>query len=200
MEATSQLQKMRKYFTEISGPGVGSHPKAHVVLRHYHQYHDGTQRDIQIYSVDKPILTVFTNGPFVYVAMNYRYHDDIDLRMAWRMLADYRDPLNSVSYLDEEVKSGYYMENGEKKMVHYPMLELILSPIGSEDKFEMHGLNPLMFNLGPASPTDPEICVLQLTFDAGWFQTFDNLQPLDAAQLRAELLHEMENDSAAGVQ
>jgi len=192
MEANSHLQKMRKYFADISGPGVGNHPKAHVVIRYYEQYHDGTQRDIRVYSVDKPILTMFSNGPFIHVAMDYRYRDDMDLRMAWRLLADYRNPLNSVSYLQEEIEQGYYMEGNEKKMVYFPMLEVILSPIGREGEYEMHGLNPLLFNLSSSSPNSQELSVLQMTFDAGWFQVFDQLKPLDAAELRAEVEKEME--------
>ena len=41
MEQESHLSKTRKYLTDISGPGPGNRPKAHVVLRYYEQ--SGTQ-------------------------------------------------------------------------------------------------------------------------------------------------------------
>lgn len=198
MSEMSELEKRRAYYSAISGTAPSNRPKAHVVLRHFEQYHDGKSREIDGLTIDKPIVTVFEHAGYVNVLLNFRRRTDMDLRMFWNLLSRYFNPMNSVSYLPEELESGFYMSNGKQKRVYFPMIELILSPIGKEGDFELHGLNPLFFNLGPADPSSEEPCVLQLTFDAGWFHVLDNLEPLDIGQLREEILHEMENKMSSG--
>lgn len=196
MEQESQLSKTRRYLTDISGPNAGNRPKAHVVLRYFEQYHDGSTRDIDVLTINKPILTVFQHAGYTNVMMNFHNRTDMDLRMFWGLLSDYFKPSNSIDYLPEELESGYYTVNGKKEMVHFPMIELIISPIGRESEYEMHGLNPAFFTLAPESPMNPEPCVLQLTFDSSWFHIIDNLEPLDISQLRSEILHEMEQEES----
>lgn len=195
-KAQSQTVKTRQFMKDISGPAPGNRPKAHVVLRYYEQYHDGSTREIDAITINKPILTVFQHAGYTNVLLDFRNRMDMDLRMFWNLLSKYFDPSNSVDYLPEELESGFYTVNGKQEMVYFPMIELVLSPIGREGEYEMHGLNPAFFTLAPASPLKPEPCVLQLTFDASWFQIIDNLEPLDPALLRSEIIHEMEQEES----
>ena len=192
MDQASHFTNYRKYMADISGPAEGKRPKAHVVLRYFEQFHDGTTRDIHAITIDKPIVTVFEHPGYVNILLDFRSRNDMDLRMFWGILTDYRNPLNSVNYLPEELESGFYTINGKQEMVYFPMLEVILSPIGRESEFEMHALNPAFFTLAPADVFNPEPCVIQLTFDAAWFHVFDDLRPIDPSHLRNEIYHELE--------
>ena len=181
----------RDYFEDISGAGTGGHTKAHVVLRYYHKYMDGTFDDLEVLSFDKPIVRVFKHAGFVNVFLDFGRREDIDLRMSWRLLEDYSSPTNSVDYLPEEIESGYYEDDLGRHKVYIPLIELVLSPIGKEDKYEMQGYNPIFFSLAPSSPDYPDPCVLQLTFMDTNFTVYNMLKELDIHELENEVMMEI---------
>lgn len=186
-----QFVRDRARMVDISGAGVGGHPKAHVVLRYYEQYSDGTTMDLNHITMDKPILSVFKHAGYVNVSLDFGQREDMDLRMAWNMLTEYSKPINSVSYLPEEIESGYYTVDGLKKMVYFPMFEVVLSPIGKENEYEMRGINPLFFTLSPTNPMAPEPCVLQLTFSEDFFIILDNIEDYDLVMMKEEVQQEL---------
>ena len=181
----------RDYFEDISGVGTGGHTKAHIVLRYYHKYMDGTFDDLEILSYDKPIVRVFKHAGFVNVFLDFGRREDIDLRMSWRLLEDYSSPSNSVDYLPEEIESGYYEDKLGRHKVYLPLVELVLSPIGKEDKYELQGYNPVFFSLAPSGPDSPEPCVLQLTFMDSSFTVYNLLEELDIHELENEVMMEI---------
>lgn len=181
----------RDYFEDISGTGIGGRPKAHVVLRYYHKYMDETFDDLEVLSFDKPIVRVFKHAGFVNVFLDFGRREDIDLRMSWRLLEDYSSPINSVDYLPEEIESGYYEDALGRHKVYIPLIELVLSPIGKEDKYELQGYNPVFFSLSPSGPDYPEPCVLQLTFMDHSFSVFNLLEQLDIHELENEVMMEI---------
>lgn len=178
-------------YVDISGVAPGNRPKAHVMFRYYEQYSDGSTRDIQVISIDKPIVSVFKHPGFVNVLLDFHQRTDMDLRMVWSMLTDYSNPINSIDYLPEELESGFYEENGEKKMVFFPLLELTLSPIGRENEFQMHGVNPAFFSLSSNSPVEIEPCVLQLTFPESWFIVDEELGHIDLNEMKRDIMDEL---------
>jgi len=191
METTANFARDRACIVDISGPATGNKPKAHVIIRYFEQYLDGSTRDIQVLSFDKPILNVFMHAGYTNLLMNFNYRGDQDLRMAWRLYMEYSKPENSVSYTPEEMESGFYMDGDRKKKVYFPMLEVILSPIGKESEYEIHGTNPAFVSLGPKDLHDQEICVMQFTFDSSWFHVIKDLEPVDMNRLRREAQDEL---------
>lgn len=186
MATKSKSEKDREYLVDISGPGVGNRPKAHVIIRYFEQYHDGTTKDIQVLSFEKPIVNIFAHAGYTNVMLDFHSRSDQDLRMAWSLYTEYSNPINSVSYLPEEMERGFYTENGTEKMVYFPMLEVILSPIGKESEYEIHGLNPAFITLAPANVQSQEPCVMQFTFDSSWFHIVDQLEPIDYSLLKMD--------------
>lgn len=178
-------------FKDISGYGPYNRPKAHVMLRYYEQYSDGTSTDLQVLTFDKPIISVFHHPGYVNICMDFSSVNDVDLRTTWDLLTAYSSPANNVSYLPEELESGFYTVNGIKKKVYFPLLELILSPIGKESEYEIHALNPAFFTLSTNSPLSFEPCVLQFTYDESWINVINELEYVDMNQLRDQVMHEL---------
>ena len=186
-----QFPRDTERFVDISGPGVAGHPKAHVLFRQYEQYSDGTEVERQVLSFDKPILNVFKHAGYVNVYLDFGSIDDIDLRMVWGMLSDYSRAEQSVSYLPEELESGKYIDmDGEERLVYFPVIDLVISPIGRESEYQLHGYNPIFFTLGPKDLRG-EACVLQLTFNEEWFVVINDLEPVDYNLIHHEILQEL---------
>ena len=195
-ESTPNKKKRdRYYFDDISGSNKRSQPKAHVILRYIHQYIDGTYEELEVLSFDKPVLNVFKHTGFVNVCLDFGRRTDADLRMCWSLLKDYANPLNSIDFTPEEIDEGYYIDpvRGKQK-VYIPVLSLILSPIGREDEYELHGVNPIFSTLSPSGPDKQEPCVLQLTFSDMDFEVRDNLAPLDYSEIENEVSEEFANN------
>lgn len=93
-------------------------------------------------TIDKPIINIFKHAGFVNVFLDFGSRDDMDLRVIWDVLTEYSRPANSVSYLPEELESGFYNTEDGPKMVYFPVLSLALSPIGREDSYMVHGYAP----------------------------------------------------------
>lgn len=174
----------------ISGATGQGRPKAHVLLNYYEQYSDGTTKDIQMLSMDKPIVNIFKHAGFVNVYLDFGSRTDMDLRVMWDLLCEYRRPANSVSYLPEELESGFYETPDGPKMVYFPVLDLALSPIGQESSFMIHGYNPAFFTLAPNSTTG-EACVIQFTFLEDTFTIVDELDQLDPGRINSEIAEEL---------
>lgn len=178
-------------FIAISGSTPSGRPKAHVLLNYYEQYSDGTTKDIQILTMDKPIIEIFKHAGFVNVFLDFGNRADMDLRMLWDIVDEYKRPSNSVSYLPEEVDAGFYETPEGPKMVYFPVLDLALSPIGEEDSYMIHGYNPAFVTLAPSNSFG-EPCVVQFTFMEETFTVVDELERLDPEKLQSEISEELE--------
>ena len=175
----------------ISGATPAGRPKAHVLLNYYLQYSDGSTKEIQMLTMDKPIVNIFKHAGFVNVFLDFGSRMDMDLRMMWDTLTEYSRPTNSVSYLPEELEAGYYETPEGPQMVYFPVLDLALSPIGKEDAFMVHSYNPAFFTLAPNAP-DGDACVIQFTFLEETFAVVDDLAPVDHAHIQSEIQEELE--------
>lgn len=179
-------------FMEVSGVGPNGRPKAHVLLRQYLQYSDGSTQDISTYSTDKPVLSFFKRAGFINFYLDFGSNRDMDLRMIWDALEDFGRPENSVSYLDEEIESGEYNTPTGPKMVYFPTLDLAICPIGREDEFMIHCYNPALWALSPNDPQGTNPCVLRMCFWEGSVTVVNDLEKLNLAQIQSELLAEQE--------
>ena len=182
-------------FVDISGAFPGSRPKAHVLIRCFDQFSNGEMRGQQEISFDKPLLNIFAHAGWTNLYMDFGSSDDMDLRMVWTLLTDYSDTAKSVRYTDAELDSGfYYDKDGEKQLVHFPMLHVVLSPIGKEDQYQMQGFNPVSFTLGP-NEIKGEPCVLQFTFTEDTFVVVNDLKPVDMSEIYHEVAEEEEAEA-----
>lgn len=175
---------------EISGPAKDGRSKAHVLLNYYEQYSDGTKKEIQTMTMDKPIVSIFKNAGYVHVYLDFGSRNDMDLRTMWSLLVEYSRPANSVSYLPEELESGYYTTPDGPQMVFFPVLDLAISPIGSEDSFMLFGYNPVFFTLAPNNPMGAP-CVVQFTFAEETFAVVNDLDRVDPNQIQMEIMDEL---------
>lgn len=176
---------------DISGSTPQGRPKAHVLLHHYEQYSDGTIKDIHTMTVDKPIVSIFKHAGFVNVFLDFGNSHDQDLKIMYDLLTEFQKPSNSVSYLPEELESGFYQTPEGPKMVYFPILNLALSPIGKESSYMLHGYNPAFFTLAPNN-VHGSPCVIQFTFMEETFAVVNDLERTDPAQVQAEVLAELE--------
>lgn len=176
---------------DISGTTPEGKPKAHVLLHYYEQYSDGTMKDIQTMTVDKPIVNIFKHAGFVNVFLDFGNSHDQDLKIMYDLLTEFQKPSNSVSYLPEELESGFYETPEGPKMVYFPILNLALSPIGKESSYMLHGYNPAFFTLAP-SHIHGSPCVIQFTFMEETFAVVNDLDRIDPAQVQAEVMAELE--------
>ena len=142
-------------------------------------------------TIDKPIINIFKHAGFVNVFLDFGSRDDMDLRVIWDVLMEYSRPANSVSYLPEELESGFYNTEDGPKMVYFPVLSLALSPIGREDSYMVHGYNPILFSLAANDPRG-EACVLQFAFPEETFSVVTDLAPIDPNEIHSEILEELE--------
>lgn len=185
-------KKTTDYFIDISGRDKAEKPKAHVSLIYSLRYNNGTSIERQELTIpQKPVVSIFKHAGYVNVYLDFLSRDDSDLAMAWKLLSEYSNPENSVDWTEEELESGSYLgEDDKEHMIYFPMIELILSPIGRETEYMMHGLNPAFFTLQPNSPKESP-CVIQLTFPEDWFIIDDNIEPVDMNAIRNELEEEL---------
>lgn len=184
--------KTTDYFIDISGVDQFKKPKAHVSLSYSLRYSDGSVIEKQELTIpQKPIVSVFKHAGYVNVYLNFFSREDTDLALAWQLLTDYSNPENSVDWTEEELESGYYLgEDDKEHKIYFPLLELVLSPIGRETEYIMSGLNPAFYTLQPNDPKGPP-CVLQLTFPEDWFCVNDEIDPVDRLAIQNELDEEL---------
>lgn len=184
----------KNYFEDISGSDGRGHPKAHVVFRYSQQYSDGTNREFESATIDKPIVLVYRIGNYKYVRLNFRSKNDVDLRIFWSMLQHYRKVENSACFSLEELEAGCYTdESGQLHMTSFPTIELVLSPNGKETEYQLIGVNPAYFTLQPDNETR-EPCVLEFVFDQKWFNVIDQIGYVDMAALEQEAIEELKDE------
>lgn len=198
-DSEKKTPRAKDRYIELSGPDDYGRPKAHVVLSYLNQYSDGTSTILHTLTIPrKPIVNIFCHDDHVNVTLDFLSPRDADLAMVWQLLETYSRPINSVDWLPEELESGIYTdEEGNERMVFFPMLQLTLSPINREMEFGITGLSPLFFTLQPNGPSG-EPCVLQLTFNRELFfvTESDQIEGVNAEQLRQEVAEEMALDMA----
>ena len=197
---SNEQHKVNRY-VEISGLNEYFRPKAHVALAYGNCYSDGQfQVKQELLLPVKPVVHVFKHAGFVNVMLDFLSPDDGDLAMAWDLLSSYSRPENSIDWSLEALNDRVYIdENGNEQMIYFPMLELILSPIGKEDEYQFQGRNPAFFTLQANSPKgDP--CVLQFTFTEDWFTLIEEgIDPVNIDSIRQEIMEEMGYDMGAGI-
>lgn len=187
-------------YIDISGLDEYSRPKAHVALTYGNHYSDGQiQVKQELFLPVKPVVHVFKHAGFVNVMLDFLSTDDGDLAMAWDLVSNYSRPENSVDWSFEELDSRVYIDKtGKEHPIHFPMLELVLSPIGREVEYQFHGTNPAFYTLQPNGPKGGP-CVLQLTFTADCFTLVDDIEPIDIDTIRNEVMEELGFDMGAGI-
>ena len=164
LEKQTPLKQPVDYFKDISGLNDYGHPKARVMIRRYTVFSDGTQTENGAYIVEKPIVKIYAQPRFVTIRLDFEQSIDLDLKDFWELLEDFFDPMNSVSYSDDELESGVYTDDTGEHMVYFPMLDLVLSPIGRETEYVIGAVNPVLKGLSPNSPDNLDPCVLNLVF------------------------------------
>jgi len=195
-----ERHNIRRYI-DISGLDEYERPKAHVALTYGNCYSNGQFQVLQELILPvKPVVQVFKHAGFVNVMLDFLNTDDGDLFMAWDLLEHYNRPENSIDWSVEALNAGVYTdEQGNEQLVHFPMLELILSPIGKEDEYQFQGRNPAFYTLQANGPKGGP-CVLQFTFTEDWFTLIeDGIDPVDIDAIRQEILEEMGYDMGAGI-
>lgn len=175
-----------KHMIDISGPTPEGRTKAHVILRYVEFFSDGTEKELDSVIIEKPIVYVFKHAGFVNVRLDFNSSGDLDLKYIYRILEDYSNPANSVSYLPEEAINGIYNDGEKDRLVYYPFITLALSPIDNESEYQIIGMNPLCYCLQPRDLTSPEPTVIQFTFDEDWFIISDDVEPIDMEALYQE--------------
>lgn len=187
--------RARERYLELSGedpmrPGIG---KCHIILSYSERYMDGTSREIERVTItQKPIVEIFRHAGWVNVNIDFRSITDSDLRMTWHLLHEFQRPINSVDWTEEELESGYYNdEQGNRRMIYFPYVEVALSPAGKETDFVIIGQNPAMFTLQP-SDIGTEATVIQIVFPEGWLHVIENVRGgVDLNAIRDEVVAEL---------
>lgn len=188
-EKPQSIRKVDRYI-DISGTDEFGHPKAHMSIAFVERYADGSSDIIQEVSVPlKPIVSIFAHDGFVNVDLDFRSSRDADLAMVWNLLEEYKQPINSVDWLPEELESGIYIDqDGNERSLYFPMLELVLSPKNKETEYAIAGFNPLFFTLQPNDPKG-EPCVIQFTFEESLFLVIEGLRDsVDLNEIRDEIM------------
>lgn len=186
-----------EYFKEISGRNVSGQTKAIIGLRWFEKNSDGSETEIQEVQMQKPIVYIIKRAGYVNVFLDFQRRNDVDLRNFWDLRTAYFDPSNSVSYTEEELDSGIY-NNGPgtpDRLVYFPLLQLMISPIGKESQFIIVGLNPASITLSAPDPTG-EPCVVHLIFEESFFVVNDELEKIDLETLYQEEIQLIESGEA----
>lgn len=197
-ENTSQeRRKVRPVdrFVDISGTDEFGHGKAYVALVYSTRYDDeeGTtvvRRELNI--APKPIVMVSQHAGYATVLLDFLSNEDMDLRQAWELLSDYSRPENSIAWTDEELESGVYVdESGKEQPIYFPLVELVLSPVGKETEYQIHGINPAFYTLQPNGP-EGQPSVLQLVFPEEALVVADEIDEIDYDSIQREIREEEE--------
>ena len=187
-----QMKRDIDFMQDISGTNAAGHTKAIVSLRWYEKNSDGTETEVREVQIQKPVVYIMKRAGYVNLFLDFMRRIDVDLRNSWDLISAYFNPINSVSYTEEELESGIF-NNGEgtkDQLVYFPLLEVRLSPIGRELDYIIVGLNPASCSLAARDPSG-EPCVLQMVFEESWFVVNSDLEQIDLKELELELIEEM---------
>lgn len=180
-------------YTEISGPDPFGKSKANIILNYSNHFSDGSSRTIQELTIlQKTIVSVFRHAGYVNVCLDFSYPESQDLRLTWQLLEEYSEPKNGVCWLPEELELGYYTEeDGQQYLIHFPMLELGIVPVGKEKEYQLVGLNPLFYTLQPSNLSGTP-SVIQFTFLESWFYVAEDLgSGINLSVIREEVMDEL---------
>ena len=195
----SNMQNAQKrelgYIIDISGENAQKKSKAHTFIKYYELYPiDGTERVIMELEFTKPIVKVLHSVGYYHVYLDFGSANDMDLRMTYDLLSRYEKPANSVYWLPEEIESGVYIdEDGKKRKIFYPMVSISLLPIGKETIYQMHGFNPLLFDL-IAGDIKGTPSVMHFVFDENTFEILDEKIEFSMNEIRLEAEEELQRE------
>ena len=197
-DAAQRSKRDIDYFKDISGPNAAGRTKATVSLRWFEKNSDGTETEVrEIQPLQKPVVYITKRAGYTNLFLDFGRRIDVDLNNMWDLIMAYFDPINSVSYTEEELESGIYNngEGGEDRLVYFPLLQVRLSPIGRETEYIIVGLNPILPALSPRDPSG-EPCVIQLAFEEDWFVADADLERIDMEEMKREVMEELKAGEA----
>ncbi len=186
------------FFNDISGVNNAGRTKAIVSLRWYEKNSDGSETEVrEILPMQKPIVHIFKHPGYVNLHLDFGRRIDVDLNNTWNLIMDYYDPLNSVSYTEEELESGIF-NNGDgtpDRLVYFPLLQVLISPIGRETEYLITGVNPVCAHVTPRDLSG-EPCVIQMTFEEDWFVVNSEIEKVDIEEMKREIIAEIQAGEA----
>jgi len=189
-EKTTAVPRAVERYRQISGADRSGRTKCELFLRHYLHYSDGTTKEVEEVHVHKPVAHIFSSGGYVNVFLDFGRRTDEDLRIVWDILDRYMQSSNGVSFLPEEIEQGYYRnDEGEQALVYFPIMELVLSPLGHELEYMIHGYRPLLYTLAATAP-DKDLTVLHLVFKDNLFVVDEQILQPDPIRVQEEALNE----------
>lgn len=162
-----------------SGLDKYGHPKCMFNLswENWYHFYDANEKDeleIEILPkavldplfIDKPEIRIFKHKGFTQVDFIYFSSNDLDLYAHHKYLADFEEPANSVSYSEEELKTGCYVDEEGLQPIFFPTMVLNIIPHEYKDKYVMIGTNPIISCLMPVKPGE-EYRMLRMVFGNG---------------------------------
>ena len=196
IEKWEQAQKKElEYIVDISGENAQKKSKAHTFIKSYEFFPvDGTEKVLMELEFVKPIVKVFHQIGYYHVFLDFGSANDMDLRMTYDLVSRFKQPENSVSWLAEEYEKGTYIDkDGRERKVYYPMLSLSLIPIGKETEYQMHGYNPILFDL-TAGDIKGTPSVMHFVFDENTFEIRDKKVEFSMREIQEEAEAELERE------
>ena len=188
-------KKELDYILDISGENAQKKSKAHTFIKYYELFPiDGTERVLMELEFTKPIVKILHNIGYYHVFLDFGSANDMDLRMTYDLLKRFEKPASSVFWLPEEIESGLYIdEEGRQRKIYYPMVSLSLLPIGKETIYQMHGFNPLLFDL-TAGDIKGTPSVIHFVFDENTFEILDQKIEFSMNEIRLEAEEELQRE------
>ena len=183
------------YILDISGENAQKKSKAHTFIKYYELFpFDGSERVLMELEFTKPIVKILHQLGYYHVYLDFGSANDMDLRMTYDLIKRYEKPASSVYWLPEEIESGLYMdEEGRQRKIYYPMVSLSLLPIGKETIYQMHGFNPLLFDL-TAGDIKGTPSVMHFVFDENTFEILDQKIEFSMNEIRLEAEEELRRE------
>ena len=184
-----------EYIIDISGENAQKKSKAHTFIKYYELFPiDGTERVLMELEFTKPVVKVMHQLGYYHVFLDFGSANDMDLRMTYDLVNRFQKPENSVHWLQEEIDSGLYTDaDGKQRKIYYPLISLSLIPIGKETLYQMHGFNPLLFDL-TAGDIKGTPSVMHFVFDENTFEILDKKIEFSMNEVRLEAEEELQRE------
>lgn len=186
------------FFNDISGTNAAGRTKAIVSLRWFEKNSDNTETEIrEIPMLQKPIVQISKHLGYVKLYLDFGRRIDVDFNNMYNMIMDFFSPLNSVSYTMEELETGVF-NNGDgtpDRLVYYPLLQIMLSPIGKETDYLIMGMNPFYFGVCPRDLSG-EPTMIQMVFEDHWFVVDSKIDKIDVEEMKREVIEEIQSGEA----
>lgn len=192
-ESVKELRDI-DYFKDISGTTINGRTKAHVTLRWYEKNSDGSETPIREVSSQKAVVHIIKRPGYINLYLDFGRRIDVDLHNTFNVIQEFFNPLNSVSYTEEEYENGIFNDGTQDRLVYFPMLSVYLSPVGKETEYIIIGANPACAHL-TCRDVSGEPCVIVMTFEEGWF-IVDTPDQIDMNELQREVMESMHSGEA----